>query len=85
MTIEAWLSIDEKFKPKTMRVWISRSKNLFQDVQIRVYNKVKDIDSFYCNSCGVMPDKAFGTDNPNDEMECLKCFKEHHSADEFLT
>ena len=84
MTIDQWLAIDEKFRPRLMRKWISRAKDHFQDVPIRVYNKAKDTDTLYCSTCGSMPDKVFGTDNPNDPMECLACFKNSHSADEFL-
>lgn len=84
MTIDQYLAVEDKFKPKTMRKWLSRAKNLFQDISIKVYLKTKDTDLFYCNACGVMPERAYGTANPNDPMECLACFKNNNSANEFF-
>ena len=84
MNIDQYLAFEDKFKPKTMRKWISRSKNLFQDIPIRVYFKTKDTDLLYCQTCGAMPDRAFGTDDPSDQMQCEKCFKNNHSSDEFF-
>lgn len=84
MNIDSWLSIDDKVKPRTMRIWISRAKNLFRDVPIAVHKKVREIDMLYCDGCGAMPDVAYGSDWPTGDMECLKCFKNNHSADEFL-
>lgn len=84
MTIDQYLAIEDKFKPKTMRRWVSRSKNIFQDIPIRVYMKKKDTDLLYCNPCGAMPERVFGTTDPNDPTECEKCFKNNHSADEFF-
>ena len=84
MNIDAWLAIEDKFKPRTMRKWISRAKNIFHDIPVRVYVKVKEHDLLYCGDCGALPEKAFGTDDPNDTLKCLKCFKNSHSADEFL-
>ena len=85
MTIDQYLTIEDRFKPRTMRKWISRAKNLFQDVPVRIYKKVKETDLFYCVVCGAMPDVVFGTDNPADETVCLVCFKNMNSANEFLT
>ena len=85
MTIDQWLAIEEKFRPRTMRKWLSRAKNQSQDIEIEVYSKKKDSDLLYCNSCGAMPDKVFGTTDPSDPMLCLACFKNENSANEFLT
>ena len=84
MNIDSWFSIEEKLRPRTIRRWISRSKNQYQDLQVQIYVRVRDIDSLYCNSCGAMPDKAYGTPDPNDPMLCMSCFKNQNSANEFL-
>lgn len=80
MNITQYLAMEDKFKPTKMRLRMSG-----MDIPIKIYSKLRDIDTLYCNCCGAMPDKVYGTDNPNDPTECLKCFTNHHSADEFLT
>lgn len=84
MTIDQWLVIDEKYRPKTMRKWISRAKNIYQDVPVKVWLKTKDTDLLYCGNCGAMPEVAVGTDDRRDDMACLVCFKNTNSANEFL-
>lgn len=84
MTIDQYLSLADNHKPKTMRRWVSRAKNLFQDIPIKVYAKTKDSDLLYCNSCGSMPEKVYGTPSPSDPTECEKCFKNSCSANEFF-
>ena len=84
MTIEQFLVIEDRLKPKTMRKWISRSKEQFQDIPVKVYIKTKDTDLLYCNNCGAMPEKVIGTTDPNDAMSCLTCFKHENSANEFF-
>ena len=84
MTIDQYLAIEDKLKPKTMRKWISRAKNIYQDIPIKVYLKIRDVDLLYCSVCGAMPDKVFGTPDPNDPKECLLCFKNNNSANEFF-
>jgi len=85
MTIDQWLVSDEKFRPMKMTKWISRTKNEFQIIELKIYKKMKASDLLYCNTCGAMPDTAFGTTDIADPMACLKCFKSANSLNEFLT
>ena len=85
MTIDQYLTIADHCKTKIMRKWISRGKNIFKDIQILVFIKTKDTDLLYCNTCGAMPDKVYGSPDPGDPKECLTCFKNNNSANEFFT
>jgi hypothetical protein len=84
MTIEQFIKVVDNKTVRTMRRWISRSKNQFRDEPIVLHKKENENDILYCSTCGVMAEKAFSGGSPQDEKTCIPCFKNQNSANEFF-